>query len=783
MAFEFDFTTTNIGTSYSANNDTLKTMTNIVDGSSFSLTLTRVANNSNHEVYKDKFLLFSSSTDQNDLNVASAIFDFGQDVSSMVFDSVYWSEYDAIQNTKFVLQEDVDGSWVDVFDIRAALAGTLEYKEIAIDGLDNSKYRMYAEGTRSTYSNGGRILLDNLQVFTGGGATPEERNLNKDFDNLEIINTIMVSGPLNLPSVGLHGSSIEWALKNSSTLVDLEGRQVTMPETGQVTVTLVATLKNGDFTLTKELDIILGESATIDIEDVYELSESSQFKTTGVITNIFTDAEGKKFFIQDGTKGILVYAPASTSIQIDDKIEVIGSKANYNGQDVIDNVLKLTVVGTEEFNTLTVDSPLLYNLHLGKNILTSGVLINEYNNEDVVVLLNKYASFDVVIPAGLTSSEKNAISEKLTNKEVGLLVTISGNVFIDEENYSIMVTKASDITVDTMINITIIQEIVDADLVLPTGGNINRDISLPTSIGVFDEITIEWTSNKPLVISNTGKVKTSSEDVDVTLSYTVKLGTNEIDNGTIDFVVTASGTYEGYYSSLTGLSGTALKNELSRIVSNMKSLSYGDARYILDDSDADPAKPGNVILVYNRASVKGVWDGGNTWNREHVWPQSKLGSASDSDIHNLKPANQSINSSRGNLPFLAGSGTFGSVSGGWFPGEYDKGDIARIVFYMNIRWGLSINSGIGNLSTFIEWHNSDPVDDFEMNRNNVLFNKQNNRNPFIDHPELVSEIYGQVVTNYDSYKPSAKIMLEYTLESVELYQIDFSPSKKESLFA
>ena len=63
---------------------------------------------------------------------------------------------------------------------------------------------------------------------------------------------------------------------------------------------------------------------------------------------------------------------------------------------------------------------------------------------------------------------------------------------------------------------------------------------------------------------------------------------------------------------------------------------------------------------------------------------------------------------------------------------------------MDIRWGNMTNlSNIGDLATLLEWHLLDPVDDFEINRNNLIYGFQNNRNPFIDHPELVNRIYVQ----------------------------------------
>lgn len=214
-------------------------------------------------------------------------------------------------------------------------------------------------------------------------------------------------------------------------------------------------------------------------------------------------------------------------------------------------------------------------------------------------------------------------------------------------------------------------------------------------------------------------------------------------------VTPESQTYSAYYETLEGLTGIALKTQLANIISVMSHISYDNARYILDITDRDPNNANNannVILVYNRDSVYGPWStGGTTWNREHIWPQSLLGSASVSDLHNLKPANPSINSSRGNKSFMnkIGGGSYGAVGTGWYPGDDDKGDVARIVFYMNVRWDLDI-SLVGDLETLKQWHIDDPVDDFEVNRNDVIYSYQSNRNPFIDYPHLVAEIYGTV---------------------------------------
>lgn len=149
-----------------------------------------------------------------------------------------------------------------------------------------------------------------------------------------------------------------------------------------------------------------------------------------------------------------------------------------------------------------------------------------------------------------------------------------------------------------------------------------------------------------------------------------------------------------------------------------------------------------------------VWDSGATWNREHVWAKSLLGDSGydagnstrgiAADFHNLRAADTNVNSTRNNNKFInaISKPSFGNYGGEWYPGDNHRGDVARILFYMDIRWGLETDlSKIGYLDILLQWHELDPVDDFEINRNNVLYSHQNNRNPFIDYPELAEIIY------------------------------------------
>lgn len=220
--------------------------------------------------------------------------------------------------------------------------------------------------------------------------------------------------------------------------------------------------------------------------------------------------------------------------------------------------------------------------------------------------------------------------------------------------------------------------------------------------------------------------------------------------------------YTGYYASINGLQGNTLFLELRSIIQfDMIKISYGDARYILDESDRDPENSSHILTVYDRVSVSGVWDAGGTWDREHVWPNSRLGIERvnnnskniGSDLFNLRPSIPSTNRARSNKWY-----DLTTTNNTYFPGEDDKGDVARILLYMITMYPqlnlVEVITSIMDSSTYelagaymavksviLQWHIEDPVDDFERNRNEVIYSYQNNRNPYVDHPELVGFIW------------------------------------------
>ncbi len=245
----------------------------------------------------------------------------------------------------------------------------------------------------------------------------------------------------------------------------------------------------------------------------------------------------------------------------------------------------------------------------------------------------------------------------------------------------------------------------------------------------------------------------------------------------------ASSYYTGNYTyeKLSSLSASSLKSSLSTLMrSTHENLtSYSDCHYKANRTDCENEN-GRVTLIYT--SYSATMDQWNGWNREHVWPKSLGGkplgkeeSEGGSDLHHLRPSDQGVNSSRGNKPYgNAGSGAsskYGSdpavgVLGGTYNSTYYepldnvKGDVARICLYVYVRWGSdwgadSITEVFQSVDVLLEWCELDPVDTWEMGRNEVVQSIQGNRNVFIDYPEFAWLIFGEEVPD-DMVTPSGR---------------------------
>lgn len=233
-----------------------------------------------------------------------------------------------------------------------------------------------------------------------------------------------------------------------------------------------------------------------------------------------------------------------------------------------------------------------------------------------------------------------------------------------------------------------------------------------------------------------------------------------------------------YYASLDGLSGTNLRQALQNIIAEqyvVRAHTYTDIIEILKEADQNPENSNEVWLAYTeqgkaKLDYQTTSNNFGKWNREHTYPRSRGGFNSieeddnadgintywnttadslrhaNSDAHALRAVYGPENSSRGNQHYGQYNGPTGNL------GSF-KGDVARSVLYLSVRYnGLEIVNGfpnttgeLGDLNTLLNWHRNDPPDDFEMNRNNVIYNWQINRNPFIDMPDLIEYIWGNNV--------------------------------------
>lgn len=260
---------------------------------------------------------------------------------------------------------------------------------------------------------------------------------------------------------------------------------------------------------------------------------------------------------------------------------------------------------------------------------------------------------------------------------------------------------------------------------------------------------------------------------------------------------------EGYYDSVVSTSPQAMRSSLHDIIDDHQRFPYTasqtDTWDILELADQDPDEPSKVVSVYRNQAYSKVGGGNNDYNREHSWPKS-FGFPDDNDnnypytdAHHLFIADGNYNEARSNKPFnycdsgcseyttTVNNGQGGGGQSNWTDGVYSegnwevwtgrRGDIARAMFYMDLRYegGVHGQTGaaepdliltndrdlianyqtasnaslayMGFLDVLLQWHQDDPVDDYERNRNQVIYGFQGNRNPLVDHPEYVSCLY------------------------------------------
>jgi len=257
----------------------------------------------------------------------------------------------------------------------------------------------------------------------------------------------------------------------------------------------------------------------------------------------------------------------------------------------------------------------------------------------------------------------------------------------------------------------------------------------------------------------------------------------------------------GYYDAATGLTGTALQSALHNIIKNHTVVSYNSLYTYFQTTDV---KSGNIVwdmysdvpggtppyvYHYNSGDECGNYGSeGACYNREHSWPKSWFGGEvlpMYTDLFHLYPTDGYVNNKRDNYPYgevysaswtslngskLGTSGTPGYSGTVFEPIDDYKGDFARTYFYMSTRYYTEDSGWPGSpmttgsqlkpwaLQMLLNWCSQDSISQKEVDRNNTVYQVQNNRNPFIDHPEFVYEIWGFPVGIHTEQQPVALII-------------------------
>lgn len=375
------------------------------------------------------------------------------------------------------------------------------------------------------------------------------------------------------------------------------------------------------------------------------------------------------------------------------------------------------------------------------------------------------------------------------------------------EGQAITITFTTDIAVTSNLNFSITLN-NDTFTASDYTGNLNITIpagsaSASTLIQILNDGVND--GDKDMVI----RIGTVPSEY-ITLNNNTAVRINDVNFSTLPFGTPANPTFgnvvstapTGYYASLEGKSGTALKQAIQDIIANpsvVRAHTYGDIINILKTADQNPLNNNQVWLIYTEQPRSKIdYQTGNSivgkWNREHIYCQSR-GNFGDlynlppdginvssstgpndigaglSDAHHLRAVDGQENSSRNNKNYgTEYNGPSANPTSSW------KGDVARACFYMAVRYnGLNVVNGapneniigqIGDLTTLLAWNQSDPRDDFEMNRNNYIYTWQVNRNPFIDYPQLVNYVFG---ANYGQIWFAALANSDFDVSKVVVY--------------
>ena len=555
----------------------------------------------------------------------------------------------------------------------------------------------------------------------------------------------------------------------SNITLTAKWQEKTTPVTYSITIPADA---NGQVTASKTTEINAGEQIilTITPNTGYELE---WLKVNDVNINV---VNGKAIITVNSNINIVVSFVEINQGDDDDTQTVTKYTSTFKDEklSVGENELEYTA-SRDAFGWDTSGRGVQFTQSNGPVTLTSKVSLIGVNSVTVKVTSNNPTGMEVSIKVGNVSLSCNGEEKVTVNKNSGTVEltftgnNLSGNVNVLLTNLtsknsmyisSIAIngtsTDGSGSTDDSntggntgTTEVTIEQKLINIKNDLSSVLNLANtkvvsNITFPSS-SLYNSIIV-WSTSDSSIIDLEGNVDTTlSEKTQVTIGYQIILDDVEYDFVYFNVYVGGKTTYISYYASVEGLSGSSLFSALRNIITSThkKVTSYDSLKEYLQEADEDPNNSSNMILFYTGQSIKKT-NNMNTWNREHVWPQSKgwfKTSGAGADMHHIRPCNPSVNGSRGSILFGESSSYYNAGNHG---ADY-RGDCARIILYMFTRYSqadsYSWTSIFQSYEILYKWHTEDPVSETEVIRNDYTATIQGNRNPFIDYPEFASMIW------------------------------------------
>ena len=494
-------------------------------------------------------------------------------------------------------------------------------------------------------------------------------------------------------------------------------------------------------------EVVTSENTEIVIDDlldndtVFEYARITEFESS-------TEQGGE---VTDNRDGTFTYTPPQDFIG-EDSFEYT----------MCDNARTPNCSSATVFITVTASSPVAVD--------------DSYQTEEEKTLLitNFLANDELADNSAVASVDGAATNGTVTLTENGNISYTPSAGFAGEDAFTY--TLCDDDEEPTCATATITVTVVDE------GAPVANDDVVTVGLGASSVVVDDLLENDQLiddaVITSVGSANTMGSVVlndDNTVTYTPAAGLAGQDSFTyticdddtpdatcstatveVDIVQAVSFSIPAglldYYSSVVFTTDEdQLFDELEDVTvdQHVNLLEYYQRHDYLYDADASLTDPDYVVLMYtgelrpDDEYQEGDLDAGETFNTEHIFPQSLLDiEEAKNDMHLMRVADVDINEARLNYPFTTGSGEAKLVNGNaWYPGDEWKGDVARMVMYVHLKYGEPF-SDVGNLEMFLRWNAEDPVSAFEIQRQEVIESAQGNRNPFIDNPYLATLLWG-----------------------------------------